>query len=74
MIPLSHIIRRYTGGYKLHKLQEKISYIDDIKQFARNEKELENIIRAVRRFNDDIGIEFSIENVPCSYRKTEKDK
>ena len=32
--------------------------IDDIKQFAKNEKELEIFIQAVRIYNDDIGIEF----------------
>ena len=41
MMPLNHILRKYTSGYKLSKLQEKINplmYIDDIKLFAKNEK------------------------------------
>ena len=36
-------------------------YMDDIKQFAKNAKELEILIQAVRIYNDDIGIEYGIE-------------
>ena len=44
MMPLNHIIRKCTVGYKISKSQEKINqlmYMDDIKLFAKNEKELE---------------------------------
>ena len=47
MMPLNHIFRKHTGGYKVHKLQEKINYlmyIDDIKLSAKNESELETLI------------------------------
>ena len=37
-------------------------YMDDIKLFAKNEKELENLINAVRIYSQDIGMEFGIEN------------
>ena len=41
-------------------------YMDDIKQFANNEKELETLIQAVRIYRDDIGIEFALEKcVSC---------
>ena len=36
-------------------------YMDDIKLFAKNEKELETLIHAVRIYSQDIGIEFGIE-------------
>ena len=37
-----------------------------IKLFAKNEKELETLIHAVRIYSQDIGIEFGIEKkVPC---------
>ena len=51
MKPLNHLLRKCTAGYKLSKPQEKIShlmYMDDIKQFAKNEKELETRIHTVR--------------------------
>ena len=36
-------------------------YMDDIKLFAKNEKELETLKHAVRIYNQDVGIEFGIE-------------
>ena len=64
MMPLNHIPRKCTARYKLSRSQEKINrlmYMDDIKIFAKNEKELETLIRTVRIYSQDIGMEFSIE-------------
>ena len=64
MMPLNHILRKCTAWYKFNKSQEKIKhlmYMDDIKQFAKNEKELETLIHAVRVYSQDIGMEFGIE-------------
>ena len=38
-------------------------YMDDIKLFAKNEKELETLIKAVRIYNDDIGMEFGMKKM-----------
>ena len=41
-------------------------YMDNIKLFAKNEKELETIIKAARIYSQERGIEFGIEkNVLC---------
>ena len=51
IMPLNHILRKCTAGYKLSRSQEKINhlmYMDDFKLFAKNEKELETLIHAVR--------------------------
>ena len=64
VMPLNHILRKCTAVYKLSKLQEKINhlmYMDDIKLFAKNEKELETLINAVRIYSQDIRMEFGIE-------------
>ena len=64
MMPLNHILRKCSAGYKLSRSQEKINhlmYMDDIKLFAKNEKELETLIHTVRIFSQDIGMEFGIE-------------
>ena len=64
MMPLNHILRKCTAGYKLSRSQEKINrlmYMDDIKLFAKNERELETLIHAVRIYSQDIGTEFGIE-------------
>ena len=57
MMPLNHILRKCTAGYKLRRSQEKINhlmYMDDIKLFAKNQKELETLIHAVRIYSQDI--------------------
>ena len=36
-------------------------YMDDIKLFAKNEKELETLLQAVRIYSQDIGMEFGKE-------------
>ena len=60
MMPL----RKCTAGYKLSSSQEKVNhlmYMDYIKLFAKNEKELETLIHTVRIYSWDIGMEFGIE-------------
>ena len=64
VIVINHILRKCTGGHKLTKLQEKINhlmYIDDFKLSAKNEKELETLIQAVRKNSQVIGMEFGIK-------------
>ena len=45
-------------------------YMDDIKLFAKNEKELVTLIFAVRIYSQDIGMEFGIEK--CATLKSGK--
>ena len=64
MMPLSHILGKCTDEYKLSKLQEKINHLvhmDNIKLFAKNEKELEALIQTVRIYSQNIGMEFGVE-------------
>ena len=75
MMPFNHILRKYTTGYKLSRSQEKINhlmYMDDIKLFAKNEKELETLIHTVRIYSQDIGIEFGIEKCAMLVMKSGK--
>ena len=63
MMPLNPILRKCAAGYKLCRSQEKINhliYMDDIKLYTKNEKELETLIHAVRIYSQDVGMEFSI--------------
>ena len=46
--------------------------MDDIKLFAKNEKELEALIHAVRIYSQDIGMRFSIEKGAMLVIKSEK--
>ena len=75
MMPLNHILRKCTAGYKLSGSQEKINhlmYMDDIKLFAKNEKELETRIHTVRIYSQDIGMEFGIEKCALLVMKSGK--
>ena len=75
MIPLNHKIRKCAAGYKLSRSQEKINhlmYMDDIKLFAKNEKELETLIHAVRIYTQDIGMEFGTEKCAMLVMKSGK--
>ena len=47
-------------------------YMDDIKLFAKNEKELETLIHTVRIYSRDIGMEFSIEKCAMLVMKSGK--
>ena len=75
MMPLNHIRRKCSAGYKLSRSQKinHLMYMDDNELFAKNEKELETLIHAVRIYCQDIGMKFGIENVPCSSWKMVND-
>ena len=75
MMSLNHILKKCIAGYKLSRSQEKINhlmYMDDIKLFAKNEKELETLIHTVRIYSQDIGIEFGIEKCATLVMKSGK--
>ena len=75
MIPLNYIPRKCTARHKLSKLQKKIDHLicmDDIKLFAKNEKELETLIYAVRIYSQMLGMEFGIEKCPMLIMKSGK--
>ena len=75
MMPLNHILRKCAAGYKLNRSQEKINhlmYMDDIKLFTKNEKELETLIHAVRIYSQDIGMEFGTEKCALLVMKSGK--
>ena len=61
MMPVNHILRKCTAGYKLSKSQEKINhlmYMDDSKLFSKNEMEQETLKHTVRIYSQDIWMEF----------------
>ena len=75
MVPLNHILRKYTAGYKLSKSQETINhlkYMDNNKLFEKNEKEAETLIHAVRIYSQDIETEFGREKCAMLVTKSGK--
>ena len=47
-------------------------YTDDIKLFAKNEKELETLTQVKRIYSQDIGMEFGIEKLTMLIMRSEK--
>ena len=47
-------------------------YMDDIKLFAKNEKEQETLTHAVRTYSQDVGMEFDIEKCAQPVMKSGK--
>ena len=75
MMPLNHIPRKCTDGYKLSRSLEKVNhlmYMDDMKLFAKNQKELETLIHTVRIYSRGIGMEFGIEKCAMLVMKSGK--
>ena len=59
MIPLTHVLRKIQSGYEFTKSKEKINhllYMDDLKLYAKNEKELDSLVQTVRVFSNGIGM------------------
>ena len=48
--------------------------MDDIKMFAKNEKESHTLIKAVRIYNVDTGMELGIEECAIQKKKVENGK
>ena len=66
MMPFNHILTKFTGGYKFTRSQEKnnhLMYMDNIKLFAKNEKELEILIQTIRIYILEWNL--ALKNVPC---------
>ena len=49
-------------------------YMDDIKLFAKNGKDLETQIQTVRIYSQDIGMEFGIEKCAILIMRSGKNK
>jgi hypothetical protein len=61
--PLSDIINKSKYGYKF-KSGTKINhlmYMDDIKLYAKTEREIDSLIHLTRIFSNDIGMSFGFE-------------
>ena len=75
MMPLNHILRKYTAGYKLSKSQEKINHLiynGWYQTICKKWRKLETLIHAVRIYSQDIGMEFGIEKCAMLVMKSGK--
>ena len=62
LIPLSLELNESTYGYTINnKRVSHLFYMDDLKLYAKNDCELEGLLKIVKGFSDDIGMEFGLE-------------
>ena len=62
LIPLTTQLNEAKRGYKIHgQTINHLFYMDDLKLFAQNEKDLEDLLNIVKDFSDDIGMEFGLD-------------
>ena len=64
LIPLSKLLNDMKDGYHLGKNRPKVNhllYMDNLKLYAKDKKELDTLSQTVRVFSKDIGMDFGIE-------------
>ena len=70
LIPLTTILKDINCGYLLSNGRGRIKHLlfmDDLKQYGKDLREMESLVQTVRVFSKDIGMEFGIEK--CAMTK-----
>ncbi|KAL4008504.1 hypothetical protein ACER0C_002356 [Sarotherodon galilaeus] len=72
--PLSEIINKTGYGYRLRNgaVVSHLVYMDDIKLYAKSERDMDSLIHTTRLYSNDIGMSFGLEK--CSRMVTKKGK
>ena len=64
MIPLTKILQKCREGYEFKGKQLKINHLlfmDDLKLFGKDERQVDSLVKTVHTFSADIGMEFGIK-------------
>ena len=62
LTPLSNELNNTDSGYKVYDRKvNHLFYMDDLKLFARNDRDLEGLLAIVKQFSDDICMEFGLD-------------
>ena len=62
LIPLTNELNNTKYGYQIYgKAINHLFYIDDLKLYAENDKELEGLLSTAKQFIDDVGMELHNE-------------
>ena len=65
LIPLPNEISNTKYGYERYeKAMNHLFCMDDLKLYAKNNKDLKGLLSTVKQFHDDIGTDFGWINVP----------
>ena len=61
LTPLSAELHNTTYGYKINNaVIDHLFYMDDLKLYAKDDSDLEGLLQTVKRFSDDIGMQFGL--------------
>ena len=77
LIPLSLVLRKVKAGYNLGRgcgTVNHLLFMDDLKVYGKNEKEIDILINSVRIFSQDIRMEFGINKCATIVMKRGKIK
>ena len=61
LLPLTMILRKCSNGYHLgdeHMIINHLLYLDDLKLYGRNQREIQSLLNTVKMFSDDICMKF----------------
>ena len=73
LIPLSLELNSLGYGYKIRtEWITHLFYIDDLKLYAKHDNELEGLLRIVKGFSDDIGMDFGLSKCAKAIFKRSK--
>ena len=62
LIPLTNELSNTKYGYEIYeKAIDHLFYMDDLKLYAKNDKELEGLLSTAKQFSEDIGMEFGLD-------------
>ena len=69
--PLSNLLKATDLGYEMKKERfNHLLYMDDLKLYSKNGKQLEGLFTAVKKFSDDIQMEFGLDKcAKASFKK-----
>ena len=62
LITLANELNNTKYGYEIYeKAINHLFYMDELKLYAKNDKEREGLLSTVKQFSDDIGMEFGLD-------------
>ena len=73
MIPLTCVLRKARAGYMLDGVKiNHLLFMDDLKLFGKNAREVDSLVSTVKMISEDIGMEFGINKCGTATMKRGK--